>query len=755
MNIISRLMRPQRVAVIGASADITKTAGRPVAYLLKHGFAGTVYPVNPKATEICGLTCYSDIASLPVVPDVGIVLLGAERAHQAVKELAQIGCAAAIVLASGYTEVGEEGARRQAELIAAAGSMRILGPNTIGLVNITDGIVLSASGALEMDHFPSGTISLVSQSGGILGSLLSRASARGIGLAKLISTSNEVDLELADFIDWLVDDEATKVIALYVETVRNTQKFRAAALRAAQAGKPIVAFKIGRSEAGAMAAISHTGALAGSDRMYDALFKQTGILRAQRFDELLDMPAALATGRTLCGNRVAILTSTGGAGTLVSDALGVTGFETPPPDIETAAKLRALQKGDHAALDRNPIDVTLAGLQPELLKGAISAVLSSPTYDALVVIVGASALAMPELMSNAIKSCMSLSDKPILAYISPDAPHIGSLLTRGGVPAFSAPESCSAALTAMLHASKYQAISSVVPRRNDVFAAEAAQGSQSETFAVPQKNGVSRSSMDDCFAFIKKLVAARIDIQSSDGDLQTNQSLTPVHCSLDEEQAKQLFSIFGIPTVREAVVTSPEEAQVAARSLNGRAVLKILSADIQHKSDVGGVAMNVSSETIGARLQLMTQDVNKRAGVIPERFLVQEMVSGGTEIILGMHRDALGTAILLGMGGVTAELLQDTTLRLLPPDGGLSEESASEMVQSLKTWPLLDGYRGRPKSDVDALIQAIMAFSEMVAALGDRLLEAEINPLFVLESGWGVKAADGLVVLAQHESYRF
>ncbi len=698
MNIISRLMRPQRVAVIGASADITKTAGRPVAYLLKHGFAGQVYPVNPKATEICGLPCYPDIASLPEVPDVGIVLLGAERAHQAVKELAQIGCAAAIVLASGYTEVGEEGAKRQAELIAAAGSMRILGPNTIGLVNITDGIVLSASGALEMDHFPSGAISLVSQSGGILGSLLSRASARGIGLAKLISTSNEVDLELADFIDWLVDDEATKVIALYVETVRDTQKFRAAALRAAQAGKPIVAFKIGRSEAGAKAAISHTGALAGSDRMYDALFKQTGIIRAQRFDELLDMPVALATGRTLRGNRVAILTSTGGAGTLVSDALGVTGFETPPPDAETAAKLRALQKGDHAALDRNPIDVTLAGLQPELLKGAISAVLSSPTYDALVVIVGASALAMPELMSNAIKSCMSLSDKPILAYISPHAPNIGSLLTQGGVPAFSAPESCSAALEAMLHASRAQT------------------------------------------SALSKPVVNKDQLNTS--------SAWPAG-SLDEEQAKGLFASFGITSVRETVVTTPEQAQMALGALGERVVLKILSSEILHKSEMGGVAVNVSIATISNRFLQMTQDVKSKSGITPERFLVQEMVSGGIEIILGMHRDVLGVAILLGMGGVTAELLQDTTLRLLPAEGGLSAQTAREMAMSLKTWPLLDGYRGRPKADVDALVSAIVNFSTMVAALGDRLLEAEINPLFVLEQGQGVKAADGIVVLGE------
>lgn len=701
MNIISRLMRPQRVAVIGASADVTKTAGRPVAYLLKHGFSGEVYPVNPRATEICGLPCYPDIASLPSVPDVGIVLLGAERAQQAVKELAQIGCAAAIVLASGYTEVGEEGARRQAELLQAAGAMRILGPNTIGLVNITDRIVLSASGALEMDHFPSGAISLVSQSGGILGSLLSRASARGIGLAKMISTSNEVDLELADFIDWLVDDEATRVIALYVETVRDTNKFRAAALRAAQAGKPIVAFKIGRSEAGAKAAISHTGALAGSDRMYDALFEQTGILRAQRFDELLDMPAALATARTLHGNRVAILTSTGGAGTLVSDALGVSGFETPPPDAQTATKLRALQQGDHAALDRNPIDVTLAGLQPELLKGAISAVLSSPTYDALVVIVGASALAMPELMSNAIKSCMSLSDKPILAYISPHAPNIGSLLTQGGVPAFSAPESCSAALGAMLHANQAKTSAHMTPATHA---------------------------------------------------LQSNVLGSWPSGSLDEEQAKRLFSSFGIASVRETVVTTAEQAQAALATLGERAVLKILSSEILHKSEMGGVAVNVTQVAISARLLQMTQEVKERSGITPQKFLVQEMVSGGVEIILGMHRDVLGVAILLGMGGVTAELLQDTTLRLLPSAGGLSAQTAREMVMSLKTWPLLDGYRGRPKADVEALVQAIVAFSEMVATFGVRLLEAEINPLFVLEAGQGVKAADGIAVLAVDES---
>jgi acyl-CoA synthetase (NDP forming) len=694
MDAISRLLQPRSVAVIGASADPTKTAGRPVAYLQKHGYAGQILPVNPKADLIGGLPCYADITSLPVVPDVGIVLLGAERAHLAVRDLAARGTAAAVVLASGYTETGEEGARRQRQLIEAAGSMRILGPNTIGLVNLTDGIVLSATGALEMDHFPVGGIGVVSQSGGILGSLLSRASARGVGLSKLISTSNEVDLELADFIDHLADDEATKVIALYVETVRNPQKFRAAALKAARAGKPVVAFKIGRSEAGAAAAVSHTGAMAGADRMYDALFRQTGVIRAQSFGDLLDIPVALATGRKLRGNRVAILTSTGGAGTLVSDDLGLHGFDTPAPDAAAAEALRALQTGSEAVLDRNPIDVTLAGLRPDLLRGAITALLASPSYDALTIIVGSSSLAQPELMAGAIQDCLPLTDKPVMAYVSPHAPEIGALLTQSGVPAFAAAESCTAALGAMLQASRF-----VAP---------------GDAQAVGPAVAVD-------------------DFPSG---------------SLDEAQAKQLFARFDVPCAKEVIVSTPAEAEAAAAELGGRVVLKILSGQITHKSDVGGVAVGLSAETIAPRLLRMAADVEAKAGLRPQRYLVQEMVGGGTELILGMHRDPLGTAILLGMGGVTAELFKDTTMRLLPAQGGLSRAEALGMARELKTWPLLDGFRGRPKADVEALVDAIVAFSQMAAQLGERLVEAEINPIFVLPQGQGVRAADGVVVLA-------
>jgi len=644
MNAISRLIRPRSVAIIGASADSGKTAGRPLAYLRKHGFDGAIYPVNPRVTHIGDVPCYPDIDSLPQVPDVAIILLGAGRAHQAVRELAQKGTAAAIVLASGYSEAGAEGKERQQQLRQAAGAMRILGPNTIGLVNLTDGIPLSASGALEMDQFPVGDVGVVSQSGGILGALLSRAAARGLGMSKLISTSNEVDLEMADFIDYLVDDASTKVIALYIESIRNPQKFRAAALRARLAGKPIVAFKIGRSEAGAQAAISHTGALAGQDTMYDALFRQTGVIRAQRFSDLLDMPSALSTGRILRGRRVAILTSTGGAGTLVSDSLGVAGFETPAPGARTAAALRALQGDMPAALDRNPVDVTLAGLQPDLLRGAIGTLSASDDYDALVMIVGSSSLGNPQLMADAICDCLPETDKPIVAFVSPHAPNVARLLNQRQIPAFMDPECCAVALDAMWQTQAEPAL---------------------QTPAIVQSSPLT--------------------------DLPAG--------TLNEAQARDLFSRFGIAGAEQTIVSNPAQAQAAALQYGSAVVLKILSSQIMHKSDVGGVCVGVAPEQVADRIARMQTEVYAKTGVCPEQFLVQQMVTSGIELILGFHRDALGSAILLGMGGVTAELLKDTTMRLLPEQGGLSLADAYDMMHDLRTWPLLDGYRGRVKAD--------------------------------------------------------
>lgn len=696
MNTLGALLKPRSVAVIGASADPTKTSGRPVAYLRKHGYAGDVYPVNPRMHRIDGLPGYPDIQSLPQAPDVGLVLLGPEGAIGAVRQLAERGTAAAIILASGFAEVGEVGAARQRALLEAAGGMRLLGPNTIGLVNLSDRIVLSASSALEIEDLATGAIAVVSQSGGILGSLLSRGAARGIGFSKLISTGNEADLDLSDFVAYLADDPETKVIALYMEGIRNITKFRAAVARARAVNKPIVVYKIGRSSSGAAAAASHTGALAGTDVIYDALFQQAGVARAQSFSDLLDLSVTFATARRMRGDRVAILTSTGGAGSLVTDSLGVAGLEIPPPDPKTAQRLKALQPGTAAALDRNPIDVTLAGLQPDLLRGALRALLASPTYDAVVVVAGSSVLTHPTLLADAVKECLPESDKLILAYMSPHAPDAIRLLTEYGVPALSAPESCASVLASLL---RY-------------------------TGGHPQEDGILPNSSID----------------------MNDIAMGP----MDERQAKRLFARFGIPITREIVGHDIATAEQAARKIGNTVVLKILSAKILHKSDVGGVAVGIPLEGVGEALREMSRCVVERSGAPPEAFLVQEMVTDGIEVLVGLRRDALGMVILLGMGGVAAELFKDTALRVLAPGLTLSRMMAREMVQELKMYPLLSGYRGRPHADVDALIDALVAFSHMGCQMGDRLETAEINPLFVLPRGQGVKAADGIAMIREN-----
>lgn len=677
MSGLEALLRPRSVAVVGASADATKTGGRPVGYLLRHGFTGAIWPVNPRATEIAGLPCFKDVASLPGAPDVGIVLVGPERAEAAVRDLAAKGCKAAIVLAGGYGESGEEGAERQSALKRAAGEMRLLGPNTIGVVNLSDHIVLSASGALEFENLPPGGLSVVSQSGGILGALLSRGAAAGVGFAKLVATGNEGDIEVAEVLDALVDDPATTAVAMYLEGLRNPERFRQAARRAAAAGKPVVAFKVGRSEAGALAAISHTGAMAGADRMYDAFFAGLGVIRAERFSELLEVPAALAQGRRAAGFRVAVLTSTGGAGALVADAVGLAGGSLPAPDAAVREKLAALL-GE--APVGNPVDVTLAGLRPDLFRGAIRALLESPSYDSLVVIVGSSALAQPDLVADAMLEARGGSEKPVIAYVSPHAPHIAAALNAKGVPASTTPEGIASILAAL---------AKPVP-----------------ALAAPEPG------------------AAPPGLPSG---------------KLNEAESKALFAHFGIAGTREVSASTPEAAQQAAAGLGPKLVVKLLARDLAHKSDIGGVVLNVTPDRVaeaGAGLLRKLPDA--------EGLLVQEQIGGGVEMILGLVRDPhLGSAVLLGAGGTAAEVFGDTQLRMLP----LTRADAEAMVRGLKAHRLLTGFRGAPPADVPALVEAVLAFSRMGEALGARLLEAEINPLFVLPEGQGVRAADGLAVL--------
>ncbi len=689
MTAVERLVRPRSVAIVGASSDPKSLTGRPIAYLQQHGFAGDIYPINPRYQSVAGLACYPDAAALPSPPDVGIVLVGADRVRDAISQLSMAGTSAAIVLASGFDEAGADGAKRQHALREVAGTMRILGPNTIGLVNLTDRIMLSPSGALALGEFPVGNVALVSQSGGILGSMLSRAVGRGIGFSKLIATGNESDLDVADFVDFLADDASTSVISLYLETIRNPETFRAAAGKAAQRGKPIVVHKVGRSTVGAQCTVSHTGALAGADRIYDAFFRQAGVIRTETFTDLLDIPVALSTKRVLRGKRIAIVTSTGGAATLIADCIGVAGFEAPAPDRETSDKLLALSVSE-AILDRNPIDVTLAGLKPDIFRRIIRTVAESASYDATVVVVGSSSIGQPDVVAGPLIESLSIGDKPLLAYVSPDAPAIVKHLNLKGVPAYTTPESCASSLSAMLRSNQHPPL-------------DLAQSLAPATSWGPFSDG-----------------------------------------QLNETESKQLFAAFGIRVTRERQVSTPEEGQAAAIKMGSSVVLKILSREILHKSEVGGVAVDVKPENVAQRSREMATQVAELSEGKVDGFLVQEFITSGVEIILGFKRDPqLGPFVLVGLGGIAAELFQDTAIRLLPFD----RIDARQMIDELSASALLKGFRGRPKADIESLIDAIMAFAAMASSIGDRLHEAEINPLFVFPEGGGVCAADGVVVL--------
>lgn len=689
----SALFAPRSVAVIGASADPRKPGGRPVSYLRKHGYSGLIFPVNPKLTEIDGLPCYPDIASLPQTPDAAIVLLGAARAAQAVAELAARGTSLAVVLASGYGETGPEGHALQLELAAAAGQMRLLGPNTIGAMDLQGAIMLSASAALEADNLPKGAISVASQSGGILGAVLSRGAARGIGFAKLASTGNEVDLDVADLIEGMALDPQIQVIAAYIEGIRSVQKFRHAARIVQEQGKSLVVYKVGRSESGARAAVSHTGAMAGEDRLYDALFCQTGAIRVQNFDDLLDVSAMLASGRKMSGRRVAVLTSTGGAGSLIADNCGMQGLDVPLLDGPTAQKLCDILGAD-GPQTANPVDVTLAGVKAEIMSAVTGALLASENVDAVVVVVGSSALAQPEVAVGAIKAGAAQSAKPVLAYVSPHAPHILQDLNLQGIPAYASPETCALALR----------------KARDKAASE-----------VPEPRSVALQ------------------------DLPDNLPVGP----LTEAQVSTLFQQAGLPVAPFHIVTDAQAAADAARDLGGDVVLKVLSADIAHKSDIGGVRLGLDASTIGSAVVEMAQTLASQGIAEPETYLVQKMMHGGIEVILGLRRDPqLGSFILIGAGGTAAEIMGDTSMRLLP----ISRVDAQEMVQDLRISRLLDGYRGKGPYDIDALVDAICALAGLGEKLGARLIEAEVNPLLVFPVGKGVAAVDGLGVLSANQS---
>ena len=656
-SLAQALFAPRAVALVGASGDAGKNTARPQRFLARHGYAGAVLPINPTRAEVQGAKAYRSVADAPRPVDHAFIMI--PQVEQALEDCGRSGVTVASIFSDGFADVGPEGAARQARLVARARELgvRLLGPNSMGVIDIPGRLALTVNAVLEMDALPAGGASIVSQSGTMLGTVLSRGAARGLGFAKLVSVGNEADLGVGELVELLADDADTRVILLFLETVRDAERLAAAARRAHAAGKPVVAYKLGRSALGERLARSHTGALAGSDAALDAYFRDCGIVRVDMLETLIEIaplvagraPPRLQHGRV---PRVAVLTTTGGGAASVVDRLGLSGIETVAP-------------GSDAPI----IDLTMAGTSAQYA-ATLASLLASPECDAVLAVVGSSAMFHPQHAVEPILGAPRTA-RPLAAFLTPHAEQSLALLARAGVPAFRTPEACADAFQAY-------------------FAWRAPQGRQE---------------------------ARALNLNIKPG-------------KLDERQALDLFALLGIEVVASQVARAPR----FDHTLPYPVAAKILSAEIAHKTEAGGVILGIENrEAFDAGV--------KRLSKLGDSLLVQTMESGLAEAIIGYRDDPLvGPLALVGAGGVMAEIYQDVVLALAP----VSVEQAQDMIARVKGFAVLRGYRGLPRGDLRALAEALAALSRLALIPGRPVAEAEINPLIV--KARGAVAVDGLVL---------
>ncbi|HUJ88102.1 MAG TPA: acetate--CoA ligase family protein [Burkholderiales bacterium] len=658
-SLAQALFAPRAVALIGASGDANKNTARPQRFLAKHGYAGGVLPINPTRAEVLGKKAYRSVADAPQPVDHAFIMI--PEVEQALEDCGRRGVAVASVFSDGFADAGPEGAARQARLAARARvlGVRLLGPNSMGVIDIPGRLALTVNAVLEMDALPAGGTSIVSQSGTMLGTVLSRGAARGLGFAKLVSVGNEADLGVGELVGLLADDPATHVILLFLETVRDGARLAAAARRAHAAGKPVVAYKLGRSALGERLARSHTGALAGSDAALDAYFRDCGILRVDMLETLIEI-APLVAGRAPprlepAGRapRVAVVTTTGGGAASVVDRLGLSGIETVAPG------------GSDAPI----IDLTMAGTSAQYAS-TLASLLASPECDAVLAVVGSSAMFHPQ---HAVQPILDARPgaSPLAAFLTPHAEQSLALLARAEVPAFRTPEACADAFRAYFEWRE--------PRRID-----------GEAFAL------------------------KIEQRK-----------------FDEKSSLDLFASLGIEVAQSQAAHAP----AFEHGVPYPVAAKILSAEIAHKTEAGGVILAIENEA---------QYKQKIPALKSNTILVQAMHSGLGEAIIGYRDDPLvGPLALVGAGGVMAEIYRDVVLALAP----LSVEQAEDMIARVKGFALLRGYRGLPRGDLRALAQALAALSRLALVRGRPVAEAEINPIIVKREG--AVAVDGLVALKE------
>jgi acyl-CoA synthetase (NDP forming) len=691
-DLFKALFEPQRIALIGASADVTKTTSRPQRFLRKHGFAGEILPINPSRTEILGEKAFKDLDAVTGDIDHAYILLNGKAAVDALAACGKRGVKVASILAGGFADAGAAGASMQDDLlrIVRETGVRLVGPNSIGTVSTDPAVALTANAAFAVDKLRPGTWGLVSQSGSLIGALLSRADARGIGFSRLISVGNEVDLAVGEIADMLVDDPKTTAILLFMETLRDGERLARAARRAHAAGKPVIAYKLGRSDIGQELAKSHTGAIAGSDATFDAFCRRHGIVRVSMFESLVDVPALLVDRPPAKGKRVAVATTTGGGAAMVVDNMAMAGLDIVGPPQALVDWLKPL---GIAAGEGKLVDLTLAGAKPEIVAGTIERLLADDANDAAIFVVGSSAQFNPELAVEPLLK-FAKSAKPFAVALTPSADKSLALLTAAGVPAFRHPESCAEAMAACLLRPTPQ--------------------------PVPALAEPTRPALD-------ALEAGRVN-------------------GFDERRAADFFGALGVPLAKALAIPDAKRVAAAVNEIGAPVVLKILSRDIAHKTEAGGVALGLPD---GQTAALAAREMEKRVRAHSphaklDGFLVQKMERGLAEVILGFRRDPLvGPTVTVGLGGVLAEIYKDAATRLAPVD----EAEAKQMIGEVKGLAIIRGYRNLPPGDVAALAKAIATFSTLAHKAFADVSEAEINPLLVKREGEGVVAVDGLVLL--------
>jgi acetate---CoA ligase (ADP-forming) len=695
---LDALLRPRSIAIIGASQDPAKIGGRPLHLLRRYGYAGQIYPINPKAAEVQGLKAYPSVMDVPEAPDLALIAVEAEKAPQAVEQCAARGVRGVVVFSSGFAELGEAGAALQERLRAAGRrtGMRILGPNCLGAVSIADKSIATFSIVLEESLPVAGTLGIVSQSGNLGSFTMRLASERGVGVSRFMTTGNECDIDIADGIAFLARDPATRVILCCLETCRDAGRLIASLEEAREAGKPVIALKIGTSAAGQAAAASHTGALAGSDAVFNAVLARAGALRVHSIEELInlgDAASMLLPDRLPRGPRVALLTASGGFGILLADAAHAAGLAMPELSETTQ---RVILDVVPFASARNPIDATAQmSSRPEMLQKILSAVVADDTCDAVLMPLPLS-LYVPRLRSIYIETLRRIREQ------YPD--RILMLCVRG-------PQDAVAELRAM----GYPII----------------------------------DSFDGCCATLAALAKLRTALKkpetASIAPLGERPASLPADALRHEFGAKRALATAGIPVLPERLVQDADAAVRAAAEIGFPVVLKIASPDLPHKTEVGGVKVGLASadEVRQSYAEMLRSVAVKAPQAAIDGVLVAPMAKGIAELILGTTTDPVfGPVVMVGLGGIFAEIIGDVAVQAAPVD----EAMAMEMLRSLKAFAVLDGARGWPRADTVAAARTIAALSRFAAAHAQAISQIDINPLLLMSEGQGVVALDALLV---------